>query len=78
MKSQDWRSGLQLWLTRSRETPGAVQREVLQMLSMGDRSFRDLHKESVYWQSQVACAIARQMKIGRIIRVDEGRYRRVS
>lgn len=70
--------GYGLFIARSQQERGAVQREILQLLAVGDKSFRDLKRESVYWQSQIACALARQMKIGRVIRVGEGHYRRVS
>lgn len=70
--------GYKLFLARSQQDKGAVQREILQLLAVGSKSFCELKRESVYWQSQLACALARQMKFGRVIRDDEGRYARVS
>ncbi len=70
--------GYALFLVRSKKDAGAVQREILQILATGEKSFRDLKRESVYWQSQIACALARQMKYGRVVRTDEGHYRRIN
>lgn len=71
-------NGWKLLLARSRQDKAAVQREILQILAMGDCSFRQLKRQSVFWQSQIAFALARQMKYGRIIRIGEGHYRRVN
>jgi predicted transcriptional regulator len=64
-------SGYKLFLDRSRQTPGAVQREILQLLADGPLNFRELKHLSQYWQSQIACALARQMRYGRVRRNGE-------
>lgn len=72
------KEGYALLKARSEQDKGAVQREILNLLgAAGTMSFRELKRYSIYWQSQVAFALARQMKAGNIVRVDEGRYARI-
>ena len=67
-------AGVKLWLARSEQDTEAVQAEVLAALARGRVSFRDLARNSQFWQSQIACALARLMKAGKVRRVAEGRY----
>lgn len=67
-------AGVKLWRTRSKQDAEAVQAEVLTVLARGRVSFRELARNSQFWQSQIACALARLMKAGKVRRVDEGRY----
>jgi hypothetical protein len=71
------RTGLRLFVGRSRQDAREVVVEVRQSLASGAMSFRELSRNSHYWQSQAACALARLLFLGEVVKVDEGRYRRI-